>query len=123
MSIYTEYLKLVPRGLKNIDGVIEGIKNNIKLNNGSLPEDLQEEILKRRLICQYCPFMSENAKTSKEYFELFNEHYNSQRTDEHCSICGCPLSTRTASLSSNCGLEHYNNTHENKIELKWQKIL
>lgn len=120
MNKYLEYLKLVPRGLKNIEQVVEGVMNDIKINNGALTEEQQNEVLKRRLICKYCPFMSENAKTSQEYFELFNQHYVTHRSDEHCSMCGCPISTRTASLSSNCGLEHYNNTHENKIELKWK---
>lgn len=114
-----EYIKLIPRAIQNADKIVEGYINHIKLQHGSLPEDEQEEILKRRLICSSCPYNSVQAKTSIEYKELYGKNYETARTDFHCSHCGCPEETLTASLSKDCGLEFYNQNHANKIPLRW----
>ena len=122
MSKLTEWIKLVPKALKNPDKILEGWINDIKLEHGDLPEDKIEEILKRRAICKECPLNSINAKTSKEYKELFGFNYTTEREELHCSICSCPIKQKTASLSSNCGLETYNENNPNNIqELKWTK--
>lgn len=115
MSKLSEYIKLVPNGLKNIDKVIEALTNQVKMELGTLPKEEQEVIIGRRLICQTCPFNSKNA--------VLMGFYKTERTDEHCIHCGCPIITRTASLESNCGIEEYNKKHsENKLTLKWSKI-
>lgn len=114
MSKLAEYLALIPKGFKNIDKVLEGIVNQVKLEFGTLPQEEQEIIMGRRAICASCPFMSLNAK--KLGF------YTTDREDEHCTQCGCPIGTRTASLESNCGLETYNEANpETKLPLKWEK--
>jgi hypothetical protein len=121
--ILTEYLKLLPRGLKNADKIIEGLINETKSLYNGLTEEEHNEIVKRRLICQSCPFHSLNATTSKEYLDLFGEHYQSDRKDEHCSVCGCNEKVKTSSLSSDCGLVIYNEKNpENIQELKWTKF-
>lgn len=67
--------------------------------------------------------MSKNAATSKEYFDLTGKHYETERKTEHCSFCGCPSKSKTASLEDNCGIEHWNEENPNKqIELKWKSI-
>lgn len=122
MSKYLEYLKLLPKAVPNFDRLIEGWVNDIKLNNKALSENEVSEILRRRTICFGCPFNSDKAKTSQEYETLYGKHYESEREDPHCSACGCPILKKTASLSSNCGLENYNNENPDNIqELKWNK--
>ena len=122
MSKLTELLALIPRGIKNFDKILEGHINNIKLEYGHLSEDKQNEIIRRRMICETCPLNSKNAPSSEEYVLLYNNHYHTDRVDFHCSICGCPTHTKTASLESNCGLEWYNDTHpSNPQPLKWTK--
>lgn len=115
-----EYLKLIPKGLKNADKVIEGLINETKSLYDGLTEYQHNEIVKRRLICQSCPFYSENAKTSQEYFDIFEQHYESTRTDFHCSVCGCNEKLKTSSLSSNCGLDSDEKTKH--LPLKWTKF-
>src|SRR5690349_18161277 len=123
MSKLKEYLALMPKGLKNPIKILEGISNEISLQYGSLSDSAKDEILRRRAICEGCPFMSENAKTSQEYFDMVGEHYKTKREDKHCSSCGCPLSTKTASLSSDCGLTNLNSKFPSKaVPLKWFKI-
>lgn len=112
MSKLSEYLKLIPDGLKNLDKIGESIINQVKMDFGSLPEDELTEITRRRLICAACPFMSKNAVESGIY--------TTKREDEHCIHCGCPIKTRTAALSKQCGIENYNVRHpESPMELKW----
>jgi hypothetical protein len=117
---YLEYLKLIPKGILNISSIIEGIINNVELNNESLSEELKSEIIRRRCICIGCPFNSKNATTSSEYFELYNSNYTTDRNDEHCCFCGCPIDIRTGSLSTNCGIEEWNEENKNvQMKLKW----
>jgi hypothetical protein len=122
MSKYLEYIKLLPKGLANIDKVFEGIVNETKLKYKTLSEDQQEEIIRRRVICQACPLNSINALESKEYKDLFGVNYKTDREDEHCSICSCNSILKTSSLGSDCGLSYYNETHPDNIqELKFTK--
>ena len=124
MSKLKTYLDLVRRGIPNIDKIAEGLINQVKLEYNFLPEDEQEEITRRRLICQSCPLFSLNAKLDdSEYKKLFNEEFVYDDTrGEYCGSCGCPIATKTASLGSDCGLDYYNKTHpENKQELKFTK--
>lgn len=123
MSKLKEYLSLVKKGLPNIDKIAEGVLNEVKSEFNLLSEAEQEEITRRRLICNTCPLNSLLAKTSKEYKELYNENYNTDRDDLHCSICACNLQMKTSSLSSNCGLEYYNNNNPNNQKpLLWEKF-
>lgn len=119
MSKLTEYLNLIPKGLKNPMKILDGIYNEIKLENNLLQEDEVDEILRRRLICQSCPFFSLNAQSSEEYYDIFKEHYQTDRTDSHCSVCGCNEKLKTSSLDSNCGLDTDEKTKH--LELKWNK--
>lgn len=122
MSKLTEWIKLVPKVLKNPDKVLEGWINDIKLEHGDLSEDKIEEILRRRAICFECPFNSEKAKTSEEYKSLYGKNYQIQLEELHCSVCSCFIDKKTASLSSDCGLNYYNEKHpNNKQNLKWEK--
>jgi len=110
MSKLMEYLKMFGKGLSNPQQVIEGIVNTVKMEYGSLPEDQQEEITRRRLICHECPWASMNR-----------ENYSSARKEEHCTLCSCPLKTKTASLSSNCGAKGYNEKHpEDQKPVLWE---
>lgn len=112
MSKWIELAKLIPAGIKNIDKVIEAKITEVKLANGSLPEDQVEEIVRRRLICEGCEFNSENAKRLSGY--------QTKRLDPHCIHCGCPLDARTACLACVCGIESYNRNHpKTQKELKW----
>ena len=113
-----EYLKLLPKALSNPEKIIEGIINDVKLKSGTLPEDEQEEIIRRRLICETCPFNSELAKTNAAI------NYKSDRTDFHCSICQCNIDWKTACLECNCGLETHNAKNPDApIALKWTRYI
>ena len=112
MSALLEYLKLLPKGIANADKVIEGIINNVKFKHGDLPEDEQNEIIRRRAICAGCPFMSENAKAAGNYI--------SQRGDPHCIHCQCDIEWKTSSLASRCGISVWNHRNpKNQMPLKW----
>lgn len=123
MSKFTEYIKLIPKGIPHSKEVLESILTNVQMKMGNLPEDQKAEIIRRRLICMSCPFMSENAKTSKEYKELTGRNYKTARNDFHCSFCGCEMNMRTRALNSECGLNTWNADHPQKIiPLKWTKF-
>lgn len=114
MSKFLEYLKLIPRAIVDADKIIEGQINIVKMKHGNLPEDEQAEIIRRRIICATCPFLSSNAVTNSAM------NYKTDRTDEHCIYCGCPIDRKTAAFSEKCGIEIYNGKHpDNKLPLKW----
>ena len=119
MSAFIELLKLLPRGIKNADKVLEGLINETKSVYGKLSEEEQNEIIRRRLICQSCPFYSLNAIASQEYFDIFGKPYETDRKDTHCSVCGCNEQIKTASLHSNCGLDTDIKTKH--LPLKWEQ--
>lgn len=125
MSKLTDYLKLIPKALGNPQQVIEGWINAAKLENGSLKEDEIEEIVRRRAICQGCPLLSVNVrKDPTEYERLMGEEFTDKRTEDFCSMCGCPSEKMTASFSKKCGLDYYNINHpDNKQELKWTSYI
>lgn len=115
MSKLLEYIKLIPRGIKNLDKVVEGLTNQVRIELGTIPQDDLEIIVGRRLICGECPYLSTNA--------VKLGLYTTDRTDEHCTHCGCPISTRTASLDSDCGIEVYNKDNpDSPLKLKWEKV-
>lgn len=97
--------------IKNRKKILEGIKNNIKLEYGELPEKDIELIVKRRLICMECPFNSKNAEK--------DGWYASNRPDEHCTMCLCNISLKTACLSCECGIAEYNEKNNSNMEIKW----
>lgn len=112
MSKFTEYIQMVKNGIPNIDKLAEGVLNQVKMEFNTLSQPEQEEITRRRLICAACPLMSVNA--------VKNGTYTTDRKDAHCTICKCPITTRTASLSSDCGIEYFNRLNPNSpMELKW----
>jgi hypothetical protein len=114
MSAFLEYLKLIPKAVKDGDKIVEGQINLVKMKFGTLPEDEQNEIIRRRVICSVCPFSSSNAAANPAI------NYKTDRFDEHCIHCGCTLDRKTAALSEKCGLEIYNKKHPNEqIPLKW----
>lgn len=114
MSKIKEYIKLLPKAIANIDKVAEGFINDVKLEHGMLTQEEQEIIAGRRLICQECPYNSKKAQ------EL--GIYKTDRTDYHCSLCGCLINKKTAALTENCGIEAYNfDNPNNKLPLKWEK--
>jgi len=115
MGKLQEYLKLIPRGIANLDKVIEGLANEVKMEFGVLPQDDVDVIVGRRLICSHCPHNSINATKLGVYA--------TKRTDEHCIMCGCPIITKTASLESDCGIEQYNkNNPFSPLDLRWTKV-
>lgn len=120
MSILTEYLNLIPKALGNPQEVMEGWLNVVKMEVGSLPQDQVEEILRRRLLCGACPFMSENAFNETTYKDVMGVNYSSKRKDHHCTLCACPIKSKTASLEATCGAQYWNETNPTKLlEVKW----
>lgn len=120
MSKYLEYAKAALKGIKNPDLIVEGWINEIKIESGDTDENSLAEILRRRDICSSCPFNSINAQSSKEYLEIFKENYISKRNELHCSLCLCPIKTKTASLHSDCGMTTCKETKN--MEPKWKSF-
>jgi len=116
-----EWIKTAIKGIPNIDKIAEGIINDVRFQFESLSEDKQEEIVRRRLICIDCPLNSIKARTSEEYKDLTGNNYQTDRTDLHCSMCGCVVNIKTASLESECGIGIYNQQNNKQIALKWNK--
>lgn len=125
MGKFKEYLSLLRRGVENLPQIVEGISNQIKNEYGSLPEEEQQEIARRQSICLSCPLFSLNIKEDpSEFKRLFKEDFVLDPIrEEYCGSCGCPIKTRTSSLSSSCGLEFYNQLNPTTPEeLKWTKF-
>lgn len=120
MGRLQDIVKTISKGLQHPEHVLEGIVNDIKLENGSLSENEVNLILKRRVICEECPLNSFKAKTSQEYFELYGKHYESTIDSLHCSICSCLITKKTACISCHCGLTEYNDKNPDNFQnLKW----
>ena len=118
MSKIGEYLKLIPKAFANPDKIVEGIINSTRLALGILPEDIEDEIVRRRIICASCPFMSDNAKKNPAM------NYKSDRDDEHCTFCSCNIEFKTSSLQSNCGIETHNiQNPDSPLPLKWTRYI
>lgn len=115
MSLIGEYLKLIPKIVKDADKIVEGEINIVKMKFGTLSEDEQNEIIRRRIICDVCPFLSSNAVANPAM------NYKTDRPDEHCIHCKCSKDRKTAALSERCGLDVYNRNHpkQEPIPLKW----
>jgi hypothetical protein len=122
MSKLSEYLALIPRGIKNIPQILEAVSNQTKMEFGMLSNDKQEIIIGRRMICATCPYMSKNAVKGFVIDNRQRQLYKTDRQDEHCIWCGCKTSTKTSSLQSNCGIEFYNEEYGADVPLKWIKI-
>lgn len=113
MNKWLEYMHMIGKGIKSPMQVIEGVTNSIKMEYGLLPQEEQDEIIRRRLLCASCPMMSKNRIG-----------YASSRTDEHCTLCSCPILTKTASLDTSCGAKTYNEKHpEDAKPILWEKYI
>lgn len=118
-----EYGRMILKGVQKPDEVLMGWINAAKAVNNKLDENELKVIIDRRAICETCPFMSKNAINSKEYLELTGNHYTTNRKSEHCTLCLCPINSKTASLGSNCGIEDWNMENpEKQMDLKWKKF-
>lgn len=93
------------------------------INNFKASSNEKKQIIADRFeICNNCPFNSKNAKSSKEFYELQGKHYDTSRPELHCSLCGCIISYKVSSLSSNCGIEEWNNDNpEKQLPLNWTR--
>jgi len=120
VSKLSEYISLLPRGFKNIPQILEAVSNQVRMELRSLPKEKQDIIIGRRMICETCSYMSQNAVNG---YEINGEKsiYETDRDDKHCIWCGCPISTRTASLESNCGIQAYNFDNGADVPLKWKE--
>jgi len=116
---FKEFFQLAGKGITNFDKIAEGVWNEIA--HKRLNPEQKEEIAKRTEACANCPFNSENAQTSDEYFKLYGENYKTSRKEPHCALCGCVLKFKVSSLSSNCGIEIHNQRYPDKKQpLKWK---
>jgi len=110
MNKWLEYIKLFPEGAKNPRKVIEGIVNSANFVN--LSEEEQDVIIARRILCASCPNMSANKEEAKK------------KGFDYCTLCSCPIETKTASLSSDCGAKYYNEKHpEDEQLILWEKYI
>jgi ribosomal protein L37E len=80
---------------KNKTSIIEGIKNNM------FKKEHVEEVYNHRLdICKSCTFYDPKGQSEKAVF----------KGSPSCGACGCPLSTKLRSLSTECGLTEVGET-------------
>ena len=108
MSKLQEYFALLPKGIRNLPQIVEGVINNTRLELGTMPPEDIDIVIKRRLICATCPHMSKNALD-----------YVSDIEEEHCIWCKCFIKYKTANLKEVCGLSEYNKKYNKKEKLKW----
>lgn len=110
MSKLSEYLALIPKALGNPKQVIEGWVNVVRMEFNNLPDDEVEEIVRRRIICGSCEYMSKNV-----------DNLESKREEPFCTLCNCPIISKSSSLSSVCGAKWWNDNNLNEIpkEIKW----
>lgn len=66
---------------------------------------------KRNEICSTCEFNSENRKKQDPTFKTI-------RFDVHCTDCGCTLSAKLRSLSSDCPKEKWLSLDKEEIKPK-----
>jgi hypothetical protein len=105
-----ELIKLIPAGLNNPKDVVEGHINNVRLSLNNLPEDEQEEIVRRRVICEGCPNMSKNKPGARD------------KGFDYCTLCSCPINAKTAALGAQCGAAIYNEKHsEDEQPVLWTR--
>lgn len=120
LAKFKEIVSMISKGLSNPELVLDGWIMDAKLQNNNLDDEELTEILRRRAICSTCPFMSFNAKTSKEYKEVVGISYGTTLETEHCSFCSCPIKQKTASLNSECGITSWNLKNlDKKLPLRW----
>src|SRR5687767_1244723 len=99
MSKFSEYLSLMPSIWQNKEKILEGVINVVKELHGDLPEDVQKEIVRRRILCESCPFFSLNTiNDDTEYQRLYGKKFTDKRTDAYCVVCGCKERVKTASM-------------------------
>jgi len=122
MSKLSEFLALIPKALSNPDKILEGAMNEVKSLYGYLPQDQQDEILRRRLICRACPFYSLNATTSQEYKDFYGKHYETNRKSKHCAICSCEENLKTSCLTCKCGISADDKLNE-KYPIRWDAYI
>ena len=87
---------------KNRKQILEGIKNKIFKK-----EHVEAEAAARFIICQQCPFLDEVGKDCT----VIN-------TQPCCSKCGCSLSLKTRSLSSECPVGNWSAVIDEDLEDK-----
>jgi hypothetical protein len=122
MNPFKEYLQLTKKGIKNLDKVLEGVRNDISNKFQLLSEEKKEVISERMEICLNCPYNSKNAVLSDEYKSVTGNNYTTNRSELHCSFCGCTTQFKVSSLNSNCGIETWNEENpNNQLPLKWTK--
>lgn len=96
MGLFKEYVHMVSKGLTNAPNVIQGNFNLLKDSLNLLPQDEQDEADRRYSICKTCPFLSVNAPSYG--------FYDTQRKEEHCSLCKCPIEAKVMAFNDSCGL-------------------
>ncbi len=70
------------------------------LPNSELKELIEQTYQRRNDVCNGCEFNSENRKRDDKDFKTI-------RFDRHCTSCGCTLSAKLRSLSSDCPKEKW----------------
>jgi transcription elongation factor Elf1 len=122
MNRVVEYIKLIPKGLPNSLQIIKGIVYSVGLFYDLIGDKKKKEIINRRMICLDCSYNNKLANSSPDYSLLFKKEYKTNRKDLHCTICGCPIKIRTASLDTECAIGEWNDEHKEMfLPLKWHK--
>lgn len=115
MGLLDEKYEMMKRGMKNISNVVDGNFNYYLDKFGGLSKTKKAEAERRYEICSSCPFNSKNAP--KHGF------YETERTDEHCSVCLCPIEKKVMAFDEQCGLSYVTNLVDqngNKILTNWK---
>lgn len=81
----------------NIKEIFEGWRNDL-IPPKDLKEIIEQMHKERMEICNAC---------DKNSFNAIKEGYRTIRPDVHCIECGCPLSKKTKSPSSECPLKKW----------------
>ena len=122
-NLFEEKLEMVRKGMQNPLNVIAGNFNYYLDAFGALDKGKKAEAERRYAICKVCPFMSSNAK--QVIPEAGISFYPTNRDDEHCGACKCPIEKKVMAFDEKCGLSYLTELRDvngNEVIGGWQPL-
>lgn len=98
------------RNWRNAPNILRGVINHELDNFGFMSETRKQIIEDRLATCGDCPYANTNIGT-----DALPES-SKERTDFHCTLCGCTLKYKTASFGEECPVKKWRSWTEEEIE-------
>lgn len=101
----------IKNAVNNLDLVANGLVNKAKDKLGVLDENIKTEADYRIAVCNMCPYGDKRAIAAGWYTPA------ADRTDDHCSLCGCNREWKSLAEDAVCGVHDYNKNNPNVVPL------